>query len=70
MLKSISVRKAKAGEKKAKHTHRLKIRFPRFSKNETIETNWSRDVPRLKSENLRRGCRLQDTGAVQGRSES
>jgi len=37
---------------------------------ETIETNWSRDGLRLKSDNLRRGCRLQDRGAVQGRSES
>jgi len=35
-----------------------------------IETNWSRDGLRLKSDNLRRGCRLQDRGAVQGRSES
>ena len=34
-----------------------------------IETNWSRDGLRLKSDNLRRGCRLQDRGAVQGRSE-
>jgi len=25
---------------------------------ETIETNWSRDGLRLKSDNLRRGCRL------------
>jgi len=32
---------------------------------ETIETNWSRD----KNDNLRRCCRLQDRGAVQGRSE-
>jgi len=36
----------------------------------TIETNWSRDGLRLKSDNLRRCCRLQDRGAVQGRSES
>jgi len=35
-----------------------------------IETNWSRDGPRIKSDNLRRGCRLQDRGAGQGRSES
>jgi len=35
-----------------------------------IETNWSRDGLRLKSDNLRRGCRLQDGGAVEGRSES
>jgi len=27
-------------------------------------------VARLKSDNLKRGCRLQDGGAVQGRSES
>jgi len=40
-----------------------------FSKGATIETNWSRDSPRLKHDNLRRGCRLQDKGAVQGRSE-
>jgi len=37
---------------------------------ETIETNWSREGLRLKSDNLRRCCRLQDRGAVQGRSES
>jgi len=37
---------------------------------EVIETNWSRDGLRLKSDNLRRCCRLQDRGAVQGRSES
>jgi len=35
-----------------------------------IERNWSRDGLRLKSDNLRRGCRLQDRGAVQGRSQS
>jgi len=35
-----------------------------------IEANRSRDSLRLKSDNLRRGCRLQDGGAVQGRSES
>jgi len=35
-----------------------------------IETNWSRDGPRLKSDNLGRGCRLQDRGAGQGRSDS
>ena len=28
------------------------------------------DGPRLKSDNLRRGCRLQDRGAGQGQSES
>jgi len=39
-------------------------------KGETIKTNWSRDGLRLKSDNLRRGCRLQDGGVVQGRSES
>ena len=37
---------------------------------EMIETNWSRDGLRLKIDNLRRGCRLQDGGAVQGQSES
>ena len=48
-----------------------KIGFPWFNKGETIETNWSRDGLRLKSDNLRRCCsRLQDRGAVQGRSES
>jgi len=36
----------------------------------TIETNWCRDGLRLKSDNLRRCCRLQDRGAVEGRSES
>ena len=41
-----------------------------MSKGETIETNWSRDGLRLKSDNLTpgRGCRLQDGGAVQGQS--
>ena len=34
-----------------------------------IKTNWSRDGLRLKSDNMKRGCRLQDGGAVQGRSE-
>jgi len=33
-----------------------------------IETNWSRDGLRLESDNLRRGCRLQDRGAVQGQT--
>ena len=37
---------------------------------ETIQTNWSRDGLRLKSDNLRRCCRLQDRGGVQGQSES
>jgi len=37
---------------------------------ETIEKNSSRDGLRLKSDNLRRCCRLQDRGAVQRRSES
>ena len=37
---------------------------------ETIQTNWSRDGLRLKSDNLRKCCKLQDRGAVQGRSES
>jgi len=32
-----------------------------------METNWSRDGLRLKSDNLRMGSRLQDGGAVQGR---
>jgi len=40
-----------------------------ISKGEMIETNWSRDGLRLKSDNLRRGCRLQDGGVVQGWSE-
>jgi len=33
-------------------------------------TNWSRDGPRLQSDNLRRDCRLQDRRALQGHSES
>jgi len=33
---------------------------------ETIQTNWSKDGLRLKSDNLRRCCRLQDRGAVRG----
>jgi len=41
-----------------------------IQQSKTIETNWSRNGLRLKSDNLRRGCRLQDRGAVQGRSES
>ena len=36
---------------------------------QTIETNWSRDGQRLKSDNLRRCFRLQDGGAVQGQIE-
>ena len=47
-----------------------RIGFAWFSKSVTIETNWSRDGPRLKSDTLRRGCRLQDRGTDQGRSES
>jgi len=35
-----------------------------------IETNWSRDGLRLKSDNLRRGCSLQDGNAVQGQWET
>ena len=37
---------------------------------ETIQTNWSRDGLRLKSDNLMKCYRLQDRGAVQGQSES
>jgi len=56
---------------KGENTHTgSKIGLMWFSKSETVETDWSRDGPRLKSDNLRRGCRLQDRGAVQGRSES
>ena len=70
-LKLISIRKAKAQEEKVINTHTgSKIGSPWFSKGETIETNWSRNGLRLTSDNLRRGCRLQDGGAVQGRSES
>jgi len=36
----------------------------------TVRTNWSRHGPRLRSDNLRRGYRLQDRGAVQGQSGS
>ena len=36
---------------------------------ETFETNWSTDGLRLKSDNLKRCCRLQDRGAMQGQSE-
>ena len=35
-----------------------------------VETNWSRDGSRLISDNLRRGCRLQDRYVVQGRGGS
>jgi len=34
------------------------------------KSNWSRDGPRLKSDNFRKGCKLQDRGAGQGQSES
>jgi len=34
------------------------------------QLDWSRDGPRLKSDNLRRGCRLQDRGAGQGLSKT
>jgi len=71
--------KSKGGRGKDKNTHTgSKVRFPCFSKSEmesrwhAFKTNWtrSRNGPRLKSENLRRGCQLQDRGAVQGRSGS
>ena len=66
-LKFISIRKAKAEEKKVKtHTQVQRSDFRELSKSKTIETNWSRDGLRLKSNNLRR---LQDGGAVQRRSE-
>jgi len=61
--------KSRRGKGKNAHTG-SKIGFPWFRKSETIETNWSIDGLRLKSDTLRRGCRLQDRGAVQGRSES
>ena len=75
-MKFISIRKVKTEEEKlkhtvkteeekVKHTHRFKDRIFVIS----IETNWSRDGLRFKSDNLRRGCRLQDGGAVQRRSE-
>jgi len=53
----------------------LKIGFLWFSKMQleswlhAVKTNWSRDGQRTNSDNLR-GCRLQDRGALQGRSES
>ena len=63
--------KSKGRRGKGKNTHTgSKIGFPWFSKGETIETNLSRDCLRLNSDNFRRGCRLQDGSAVQGRSES
>ena len=37
---------------------------------ETIKTNWNRYGLRLKTDNLRRCCRLQHRGAVQGWSET
>jgi len=65
------LRKSKARKGKGKDTHTgSKIGFPLFSKSETIETDWSRDGLRHISNNFRRGWRLQDRGAVQGRSES
>ena len=69
-LKFISVRKAKAEEETVKTHTQVKRSDFRVSAKVTIETNWIRDDLRLKRDNLRRGCRLQDRGAVQGRSES
>jgi len=69
-MKFTSIRKAKAEMEKVKTHTGSKIRFLWFSKGEMIETNWNRDGPRLSSDNLRRGCRLQDGDAVQGWSES
>jgi len=40
------------------------------SKSEIIETNWSRDGLRLKNDNWRRGCRLQDSLPVEVTNES
>ena len=44
--------------------------FGDSAREKRIETDWSRDGPRLKRDNLNRGCRLQDRGAVQGQSGS
>jgi len=49
-------------------THVYRSGLSWFSKSETIETNWSRDGSRLKSDNMRRSCRHQDNGALQGQS--
>jgi len=76
---SISIRKAKAGEEEVEtHTQIQRSGFPILlsfllisnKDMDEVETNWSRDGPRLKSDNVRRGCRLQDRSAVQGRSGS
>ena len=48
-MKLISVREARAEEEKVKHHTGSKIGFPRFSKGEMIETNWSRDCPDSKA---------------------
>jgi len=63
---SYKKRKGRRGKGKKTHTD-SKIGFLWFSKSETIETNWSRDSPRLKSINLRRGCRLQHQGWSESR---
>ena len=63
--------KSKGKREKGKNTNTgSKIGFQLLSKSQTNETNSSKDGLRIERDNLRRGCRLQDRGAVQGRSES
>ena len=69
--------KSKDRRGKGGNTHTgLKIRYPWFNKSETesgwhtVETSWSKDGPRLKSDNMRWGYRIQDRVAVQRRSGS
>ena len=52
------------------HTQVQKSDFHDSAKVKRVRQIGSRDGLRLKSNNLRRGCRLQDSGAVQGRNES
>ena len=69
----ISIKKAKADEEKAKtQTQVLNHEKSDFcdSAKDMNETNWSRVGLRLKSDNLKRGCRLQNRGAVKVQSES
>ena len=63
--------KSKGKREKGKNTNTgSKIGFQLLSKSQTNETNSSKDGLRIERDNLRRGCRLQDRGAVQERSES
>jgi len=65
-LKFISIRKAQAEEEKIiTHTQVQRSDFRDSAKVKRLRQNWSRDVLRLNSDNLRRGCRLQDSALAQ-----